>query len=258
MIKTLTKAIREYTKAAILTPVFVSIEVILECTMPFIMSKLVDNMSGETIEPIIKYGSLLIVIAFLSLFFGVSSGKQAAIASTGYAKNLRQDMFYKIQEFSFADIDLFSTSSLVTRMTTDVSNVQNAFQMIIRIAIRTPLMLIFSVIMAFQINSQMARLFLFIIPILLIGIVSMTSIAMPLFKRIFKKYDGMNNSIQENVTNIRVVKSFVREKYEINKFKKVSNEVCNDFTRAEKILALASPLMMFCMWCKANYRKWWL
>ena len=248
MVKTLIKSIREYKKATIYTPLFVSIEVVLECIIPFIMAKLINEMSGETIEPIVRYGSILIVMAFLSLFCGMNSGKQAAKAGCGFAKNLRQDLFYKVQDYSFSDIDYFSTPSLVTRMTTDVTNVQNAFQMIIRIAVRTPLMLIFSIIMAFNINKDMAKIFLLTLPILTIGLFTIMFIAIPIFNRIFKKYDDMNESIQENVAGIRVVKSFVREEYEINKFKKVSGEVCKDFTFAEKIVALNSPLMMFCMY----------
>ena len=248
MIKTLSKSVREYKKAAILTPITVSFEVILECIIPFIMATLINEMTGETLAPIIKYGSVLIVLAFLSLFFGITSGKQAAKASSGFAKNLRQDLFYKVQEYSFNDIDLFSSSSLVTRMTTDVTNVQNAFQMIIRIAVRTPLMLIFSVIMTFKINVEMAKLFLYVIPILAVGLLIGLFYVMPLFNRIFKKYDAMNESIQENVAGIRVVKTFVREEYEQKKFEKISSEVCKDFTFAEKIMAATGPLMMFCMY----------
>lgn len=248
MIRVLMKSIREYKLASILTPLFVSFEVVLECIIPFIMSRLINEMTGSSINPILKYGSILIVIAFISLYCGIKSGKEGAKASSGFAKNLRKDLFYKIQEFSFSDIDLFSTSSLVTRMTTDVTNVQNAFQMIIRIAVRTPLMLIFSIIMTFQINHRMAMIFIYILPIVTIGIIIMMSVTMPLFKKIFKKYDFMNNSIQENVSGIRVVKSFVREEYEQKKFEKISGEVCSDFTYAEKILALSNPLMMFCMY----------
>ena len=248
MVKTLMKSIREYRTASILTPLFVSFEVVLECIIPFIMSKLINEMTGDSMQPIIKYGSILIVMAFLSLYCGVRSGIEGAKAGCGFAKNLRQDLFYKIQDFAFADIDLFSTSSLVTRMTTDVTNVQHAYQMIIRIAVRTPLMLIFSILMTFHINRRMAMIFLYILPIITIGMVIMMSVAIPLFKRIFKKYDSMNNSIQENVAGIRVVKSFVREEYEQLKFETVSEEVCKDFTHAEKILALSNPLMMFCMY----------
>lgn len=248
MIKVLLKSIREYKVATILTPLFVTFEVVLECIIPFIMSRLINEMTGENLDPIIKYGSILIVIAFMSLYCGIRSGKEGALAGSGFAKNLRKDLFYKIQDFSFGDIDLFSTSSLVTRMTTDVTNVQNAFQMIIRIAVRTPLMLIFSIIMTFQINQKMAMIFVYIIPFVTIGIIIMMSVTMPLFKKIFKKYDNMNNSIQENVSGIRVVKSFVREEYEQEKFEKISGEVCSDFTYAEKILALSNPLMMFSMY----------
>ena len=248
MIKTLSKCIREFKIYSILTPLFVSFEVLLECIIPFIMAKLLNEMTGESIAPILKYGIGLIVLATLSLYCGVKSAKCGAVASSGFAKNLRSDLFSKIQDYSFEDIDLFSSSSLVTRLTTDVTNVQNAFQMIIRIAVRTPLMLIFSIFMAFQVNKKMAMIFIYILPLLALGLFLIISFAIPLFKRIFKKYDKMNNSVQENIQGIRVVKSFVREDYEIEKFKKVSSDVCKDFTMAERIIAFNAPLMMFCMY----------
>ncbi len=244
MIKTLLKSVREYKKDSILAPAFVAAEVILECLIPLIMASLIDEMTGESMSPIIKYGTALLIMAMISLFCGVMSGKHAATASCGFAKNLRQDMYYKIQTFSFADIDVFSSSSLVTRLTTDITNVQNAYQMIIRIAIRTPLMLIFSVIMSISISPRMSMVFLFLIPFLGIIIFAITSITFPIFKRIFKKYDALNNSVQENIAGIRVVKSFVREDYETKKFGVASQDVCNDFTMAEKILALMQPSMM--------------
>ena len=254
MIKTLSKSIRSYRRAAILAPVFVSIEVVLECIIPLIMASLIDEMtaagqsagSGEALIPVLKYGGILILMAFASLFCGVRSGQYAATAATGFAKNLRQDLYFRIQDFDFADIDRFSTSSLVTRMTTDVTNVQNAFQMIIRIAVRTPLMLIFSISMSMLVDVEMSLIFLGIVPVLGIFLFTIIRIVFPIFKRIFKKYDALNNSVQENVSGIRVVKSFVREDYEKQKFRKASGEVCGDFTRVERILALNTPVMMFC------------
>lgn len=247
MIKTILKSVREYKKASILTPLFVGLEVMLECVLPFIMARLIDGMNGETMEDIVTYGVVLLVIAFASLYCGVMSGKYAATASTGFARNLRHDMFYSVQDFAFADIDRFSTSSLVTRMTTDVTNVQNAYQMIIRIAVRTPLMFLFSIVMAFTINSEMALIFVCIIPFLAAGLIAIMRTVMPVFKRIFKKYDAMNNSVQENIAGIRVVKSFVREDYETEKFGRASEEVRRDFTYAEKIIALNGPIMTFCL-----------
>ncbi|MBR4485239.1 MAG: ABC transporter ATP-binding protein, partial [Erysipelotrichaceae bacterium] len=197
---------------------------------------------------VIYYGSILIVLAFLSLFAGSTCAKTAASASTGFARNLRRDLFYKVQDYSFADIDRFSSSSLVTRLTNDVSQIQNAFQMMIRMAVRSPLMLIFSIVMAFRINPQMALIFLGIIPILILGLLLIFNFAHPIFRRIFKKYDALNNSVQENVAGIRVVKSFVREDFEIKKFNQASEEVRKDFTRAERIVALNSPLMSACMY----------
>ena len=248
MIKKILKSVREFKKASILTPVFVTGEVIMECLLPLIMAQLIDHMTGESMGPILKYGLILVVMALISLFCGVQSGSYAATASAGFAKNLRQDLYFKIQDFSFADIDLFSTSSLVTRLTTDVTNVQNAYQMVIRIAVRTPLMMIFSVVMAMTINVKMSLIFLVMIPILGGALIGISLYVFPIFNRIFKKYDALNNSVQENVSAIRVVKSFVREDYEMEKFDKAAQEVCADFTMAEKILALNGPIMMFCIY----------
>lgn len=247
MIKTLAKSVREYKKDSIKTPIYVTAEVVLECLLPLIMASLIDEM-GNGMWPIVKYGSILLVLAGFSLFFGMQAGRTAATASCGFAKNLRQDMFFKIQDFAFGDIDYFSSSSLVTRMTTDVTNVQNAYQMIIRIAVRTPFMIIFSVIMSFRIHARMSVIFLCILPILGIALFTIIFKVFPIFKRIFKKYDALNNSVQENVAGIRVVKSFVREDYEKEKFEKASEEVRQDFTRVEKILALNNPIMMFCIY----------
>lgn len=248
MIKTLLKSLREYKKASILTPVYVSLEVILECLIPLLMARLIDDMTGNSMGPIIKYGVILVIMAMLSLAFGVLSARKGATAACGFAKNLRQDQFFKIQDFAFADIDLFSTSSLVTRMTTDVTNIQNAYQMIIRVAVRTPLMMIFSVIMAMTINVRMACIFLCIIPFLGVALFGITLYVFPIFKRIFKKYDALNNSVQENIAGIRVVKSFVREDYEMKKFDAAAEDVRQEFTRVEKILAFNNPIMMFCIY----------
>ena len=248
VLKTLMKSIRQYKKQSIASPVFVSIEVIMECILPLIMAKVIDSMNGNSMGPILKYGLILVIFAMISLFFGVMAGKEAATASCGFAKNLRQDMYFKIQDFAFADIDKFSSSSLVTGMTTDVTNVQNAYQMLIRAAMRTPLMIIFSVIMSMTINPRMACIFLVLIPILGVALFGIALYVHPIFMRIFKKYDAMNNSVQENVAGIRVVKSFVREKYEMKKFDKASEEVRQDFTRVEKILAFNNPIMMFCIY----------
>ena len=246
--KTLIKSVREFKTKAIQTPIFVSVEVILECIIPFVMAKLIDEMTSGSMEPVIKYGMILIILGLFSLLFGVLSARCGAAASTGFGKNLREDLFFKVQDFSFADIDKFSSSSLITRMTTDVQNVQNAFGMFIRIAVRTPLMMIFSIFMAVRINAQMALIFVGILPLLGIGLIGIARHVFPIFRRIFKKYDALNNSVQENIAGIRVVKSFVREDYEIEKFNSASEEVRKDFVGAEKILALNQPMMSFFMY----------
>lgn len=248
MIKKILKSLREYKKDTILSPIFVAIEVILECIIPLIMAELIDQITGEAIAPVLKYGIALFIMAMLSLLFGVLSGKVAATASVGLAKNIRQDLFFAIQNFSFADVDKFSSSSLVTRMTTDVTNLQNAFQMVIRIAVRAPLMIIFSFSMGFHINKKLALIFLAIVPVLGIVLFGITHYVNPIFNRIFKKYDALNSSVQENVSGIRVVKSFVREDYEENKFEKAAEDVKKDFTGVEKVLALNNPVMMFCIY----------
>lgn len=217
----------------------------MECILPLVMAELIDEMTATSMNPVIKYGVALFIMAMMSLVFGILSGKYAATASCGFAKNLRRDIYFKIQDFSFADIDKFSSSSLVTRLTTDVTNVQNAYQMIIRIAVRTPLMMIFSVIMSMAINVKMSLIFLAMIPVIGLALLGIAWFSFPVFQRIFRKYDALNNSVQENVSGIRVVKSFVREDYEKAKFQKASEDVCNDFTKAEKLLALNNPIMMF-------------
>ena len=247
-IKVLKKSIRDYKLPSILTPIFIIGEVVLETLIPTVMAVLIDEISKSiSMDPIIKYVLILLAMALASLLCGFIAGKFAATASCGYARNLRHDMYYKIQDFSFAEIDRFSTSSLVTRLTTDVTNVQNAYQMIIRIAIRTPLMLIFAFVFSFRINWRIALVFLAAMPVLMLALALMMKFVMPFFRKIFKKYDDMNESVQENVQAIRVVKSFVREDYEKGKFEKVSSEVRNDFTKAERIMALAWPIMMLCI-----------
>lgn len=249
MIKELSKCIREYKKASILTPIFVSLEVVMECIIPFIIARLVNQIkAGCEFRVIAYYGCVLLVMAGLSLTFGALSGAYCATASCGFARNLRKDLFYKLQTYSFTNIDRFSTSSLITRLTTDTANVQMAYMMIIRIAIRCPFMLIFSFTMAFVMGGRMAWVFLFTIPVLGIALFSIIRKVMPLFKKVFKKYDNLNNSIQENIKGMRVVKSYVREEYEKEKFGKAAEDICTDFTRAERILALNNPIMQFCMY----------
>ena len=247
MIRTLLGSVREYKKSSLLAPLFISVEVIVECIIPFVTARLVRNIeNGCNLETIIKFGLLLIALAVVSLTCGALAGHFAAIASCGFAKNLRHDMYSAIQGYSFANIDKFSTSGLVTRLTTDVQNVQMSYMMIIRTAIRCPLMLTFALVMAIIISPKMSVAFAFIIPFLAIGLAVIILNAHPIFKTVFKKYDKLNESVQENLSGIRVVKSFVREDFENKKFKAASDELCTGFTKAEKIIALNSPLMQFC------------
>lgn len=252
MIKKLAKCIREYKAASILTPLFVTFEVILECLIPFIIAKLVgvidvDVSKGETVELslILMYGGILLAMSVVSLLFGALSGAFCAKASTGFAKNLRKDMYAKIQDFSFENIDKFSTPSLVTRMTTDVTNVQMSFMMIIRLAVRSPMMMIFSLVMAFIMGGNLGWIFVAVIPPLGLALFFIMKKALPLFHKVFKKYDNLNESIQENVRGVRVVKSFAREDYEKQKFDKAATELQKDFTVAEKIMAWNNPVMQF-------------
>ena len=250
MLKRLLQCLREYKRATILTPIFMVGEVTCECIIPLLTAKLINGIqAGCTMEFITNYGLALLAMAMLSLGFGALSGVFCATASAGYARNLRHDLFYHVQDFSFANIDRFSTSSLVTRLTTDVTNVQMAFMMIIRTAVRAPLMLIFAVSMSISVGKRLAWVFALMIPILGGGLSLMIYKAMPLFKAVFKKYDRMNNSIQENVQAMRVVKSFVREDYESKKFFATSDDVRKDFTKAESILGFNNPLMQFCVYC---------
>lgn len=249
MIKKLAGSIREYKKVSIATPILVSLEVVMECIIPFIIAELVNQIKdGCEMRTILNYGLVLVGMACLSLMFGVLAGMTCATASCGFAKNLRRDMFLNIQKYSFENIDRFSTSSLVTRLTTDVTNVQNAFMMIIRIAVRAPFMLIFAFVMAFVMGGKMAAIFIVVAPILAVGLFGVIYKVMPLFRSVFKKYDRLNSSIQENVKGIRVVKSYVREEYEKKKFGDAAEDVCRDFTKAERILAINNPLMQFCLY----------
>lgn len=244
LLKTIGKSVREYKKPSILAPIFIVVEVVMETVIPLIMAMLIDEF-GNGIDPILKYGGILLGMAVLSLVSGMLAARFSATAATGLAANLRKDMYYSVQDFSFKEIDKFSVSSLVTRMTTDVMNVQNAYQMIIRGAIRTPLMLIVSFAMAFTVNSTVALAYLVAVPILGVALFLIAFKVMPYFRRSFRRYDAMNSAIQENVRAIRVVKSFVTEEYEKKKFAAHVEDVRRDFTTAEKILALNNPIMMF-------------
>lgn len=249
IIKTLTKSIREFKKETILAPVLVTVEVVMECLIPLYMVTMLERIQQDnSIENILFWGGILLVMALVSLVFGMLAGRYAAKASAGFSRNLRTDIYASIQGFSFANIDKFSPSSLVTRMTTDVTNIQNAFMMIIRIAVRSPIMLVVSVVMAFTINWKIALVFLALVPVLGVGLFLIFRKVDPIFAKVFKKYDAMNESIQENIKGIRVVKSYVREDYEIKKFGKTAQDVRADFQRGEMIMALNSPLMQFAIW----------
>ena len=245
MVKTLLKSVRQYKKASILAPVCIILEVILECIIPLVMSDLLDSMNGQEMSVVFKFGFILIFMALFSLLFGVLSGKFAATASCGLARNLRHDQFASLQRFSFSNIDKFSPSSMVTRLTTDITNVQMAYMMTIRIAVRAPLMFLFSLIMAFTINARMALIFVIIAPFLIFALFLIFRKVVPIFNRLFKKYDAMNESVQENIKAVRVVKSYVRENHEIKKFGKTSDDLRDDFTRAKKIASLVDPVMRF-------------
>lgn len=257
MIKRLAKSVREYKKNAILSPVYVILEVVMEVIIPIIMAKLIDNgIDAGNMNYVWKISGVLLVATLVSLTGGMLAGKHAAIASAGFAKNLRQDMYYKVQEYSFSNIDKFSSASIVTRLTTDVTNVQMAFQMIVRIAIRCPVMLVSSLIMAFSVNAKIALVFLAAIPILAIGLFAIMSHAHPIFERVFKTYDKLNRVVQENLYGIRVVKSFVREKEEEKKFEEVSESIFKGFSKAESLIALNGPLMQFCMYGCTLFISW--
>ncbi len=249
MLKNLLGCVGEYKRPSLLAPLTVTLEVILEVIIPLLMASLIDKgISAGNMNQILYYGILLVIAAMASLTCGALSGNFAAVASSGFAKNLRKKMFYRVQDFSFTNIDHFSASSLVTRLTTDVTNVQMAYQMIIRIAVRAPIMLISAFVMACRINVRLASIFLAIIPFLGVILGVIIKIAHPIFMRVFKTYDKLNNVVQENVRGIRVVKSFVREDFEEAKFKGISGEIYRDFTKVEKILAFNGPSMQFCVY----------
>ncbi len=249
MIKRLLKSVREFKKDALLTPFFVVLEVVMEVVIPAVMALLIDRgIDAHDMGEIWKYGIILIACAALALIFGAAAGTYAARASTGFARNLRHDMYYAVQDYSFANIDKFSTGSIVTRLTTDVTNVQNSFQMCTRIAVRCPVMLVFALVMAFQINSELALIFLGVLPVLAIGLGLLMKFVGPIFERVFKTYDRMNTVVQENVRGIRVVKAYVREEHETEKFKGVSGLLYKQFSKAQKTMAGVAPLMQFCMY----------
>ena len=249
MVRQLLKSVREYKKVSIMTPLFVIGESVMEVLIPFFMADLLDKgITDGNMNYILKMGLILCISAVISLLFGALAGKFAADASAGFAKNLRKDMFYKVQQFSFSNIDKFSTSSLVTRMTTDVTNIQNSYQMILRIAVRAPSMMIFAMIMSFTVNAQLAWIFVACIPVLAIALFIIMKTANPIFQRVFKTYDKLNNVVQENLYGIRVVKSFVREEHEDEKFKNISDIIYKLFSKAEKTLMYNAPVMQFCVY----------
>lgn len=257
MLKTLGKSVREYKKPALVTPLLVTLEVIMEVVIPWLMAELIDKgiYAGQMSE-VLKFGVILIISSILSLAFGVLSGITASKASAGFAKNLRKDLYYKIQDFSFNNIDKFSTSSIVTRLTTDVSNVQMAFQMITRIVVRTPLMLIFSLIMSFSINKKLSLIFLALMPIIGTTLYIIIRKAYPVFERVFKKYDDLNNVVEENTSGIRVVKSYLLEESEKKKFGKISQDIYKDFSKAQKLMSLTNPVMQFAMYSAIILISW--
>lgn len=257
MVKKLASHVREYKKQAILTPILVMGEVILEILIPLIMAELIDKgIDGGSMPDIIRYGAALLISALIALAFGVGAGRTSAVAAAGFAKNLRGDMYDHVQEFSFSNIDKFSTASIVTRLTTDITNVQMAFQMLIRIAMRAPGMMIFALIAAFRIDSELSLVFLCVMPLLAVGLAVMIRLVHPIFNRVFKTYDRLNNVVQENLAGIRVVKSFNRQKHEIEKFGGTSTRIYKDFSKAEKIMAFINPLMQFCMYLTMLLLSW--
>ncbi len=257
MIKKLLTSVREYKKDTILTPVFVTFESILEIIIPTLIATLIDNgIEQKNMSFVLIMGGALVLCAAVSLLMGFLSGRSAAVASAGFAKNLRQDVFYKVQEFSFSNIDKFSTASIITRLTTDVTNVQNAFQMVIRLAVRAPMMIVFALIFSFRIDAGLSLVFLGVIPILGVGLWLIMTRVHPIFVRVFKTYDKLNNIVQENLHGIRVVKSYIREDYEEKKFEDVSQTIFRDFTKAEKRLAFNMPLMQFCLYTCMLLLSW--
>lgn len=257
MIKRLLSSVREYKKSAILTSICMIIEVAMEIIIPFLLAKLIDEgITAGNLQVIIRIGIELLVVAFIALFFGMQSGKNAAIASSGFAKNLRQDMYEKVQKYSFSNIDKFSSSSIVTRLTTDVVNVQQAFMMVIRGAVRAPITILFALLMSFFINPMIGLVFLITAPILGGLLIFIAKTAHPIFERVFNTYDKLNNVVQENVRGIRVVKSFVKEDAEIKKFDEVSNSIYKDYSKAERLLALNNPLMQITIYTCITLISW--
>lgn len=249
MIKELMKHINEFKKASLLTPMFITLEVVMDVAIPLVMASLIDvGIEGQNMNAIIKIGLCLMAFIAFAMILGSLSGKYAANASSGFARNLRRDMYYNVQKFSFSNIDKYSTAGLVTRLTTDVTNVQNAYQMIIRVAIRCPLMLIFSLFMTYSIKPELSLIYLAVIPVLGVAFYFVFKMAHPVFERVFKTYDQLNNVVQENLTGIRVVKSYVREEYEIKKMEGVSDHIFQDFNKAEKLVATNMPMMQACIY----------
>ena len=257
MIKTLLSSVREYKKETILAPIYVTLESILEIVIPTIMAFLIDNgINQKDMSYVLKMGLVLILAAALSLVTGILAGRSAAVASAGFARNLRHDMFYNVQNFSFSNIDKFSTASIITRLTTDVTNVQNAYQMLVRLAVRAPMMIVFALMFSFRIDAQLSLIFLATIPVLGLGMFVIMSRVHPIFVRVFRTYDRLNNIVQENLHGIRVVKSYIREDFEEKKFADVSQTIFNDFTKAEKRLAFTMPLMQLCLYASMLLLSW--
>ena len=257
MIKRLSQCVREYKKDAILSPLYVLVESLLDVAIPFVMADLIDKgIEAGNMSMILRYGAILVGFALVALTFGALSGRSCARATAGFARNLRHDMFHHLQVYSFSNIDKFSSAGLVTRLTTDVSNVQNAFMMIIRTLIRCPAMLIFAMVMSFRINHDISLIFLTVIPILGVGLYLIIKHVHPVFERVFKTYDRLNGVVQENLSGIRVVKNFVREDHEIEKFDTISGTIYKDFSLAERILALNSPLMQGCVYACMILVSW--
>jgi len=257
MIRTLAKSIGEYKRVALLAPICMVFEVLMEIIIPRLMANMIDSgINAGNMGYVLRIGVLLLIAAFLALTFGVASGTFAARAAAGFARNLRRNIYYNIQTFSFSNLDKFSTSSLVTRMTTDIMNIQNAFQMIIRMAVRSPVMLILSFIMTFSLKPDLSMIFLYTLPVLAIGLFSFIGIVHPIFVRVFQTYDWLNKIVQENLRGIRVVKSYVREDFEREKFQEISGGIYKDFSRAEKIVAFNMPLMQFCVYVTLLLLAW--
>lgn len=257
MIKKLAKSIGQYKRDSILTPLLVMIEVVMEVLIPFIMAYFIDfGIDAGDMPTMLKLGLLLVAMAFVSLIFGILAGRTSATAAAGFARNLRKDMFYNVQKFSFANIDKFSTASIITRLTTDVTNVQNSFQMVLRMAARSPIMLVFSLMAAFRIDARLSLIFLGSLPVLGIGLWLIMGGAHPIFKRVFQTYDKLNGVVQENLHGIRVVKSYNREEYEKSKFFATSQKIYEDFCKAERLLAFNMPLVQFCMYVSMLLLSW--